>query len=239
MLGDDKFFNHLFANLLKFIYKLLILNKKYKFLIGYCNFKRCTHKAQYFCLMELFMARLTVHTPDTAPEKAKERMQAVQKANGFIPNLIGVLANSPNALAFYQEVGKMNSSNSLTAEEVEVVQITAAAHNGCDFCVAGHTKIGTLRLKMPNDVLEALRNRTNIDSNEKYQALAQFTMQLIDKRGAVSDEELAAFKAAGYNDQNVLDVVMGVALATLCNYANNVGKTDINPELVDYAPKHG
>ncbi|OOR93770.1 alkylhydroperoxidase [Moraxella caviae] len=183
------------------------------------------------------MARLTVHTLDTVPSEAKARMEAVQKANGFIPNLIGVLSNSPQALAFYQEVGKMNGSNSLTAEEVEVVQITAAAHNGCDFCVAGHTKIGTLRLKMPNDVLEALRNRTNIDSNEKYQALAQFTMQLIDKRGAVSDEELAAFKAAGYNDQNVLDTIMGVALATLCNYANNVGKTDINPELIDYAPK--
>lgn len=183
------------------------------------------------------MARLTVHTTETAADEAKARMEAVQKANGFIPNLIGVLANSPQALAFYQEVGKMNGSNSLTPEEVEVVQITAAAHNGCDFCVAGHTKIGTLRLKMPTPVLEALRNRTAIDDNLKYQALAQFTMQLIDKRGQVSDEELSAFKSAGYDDQNVLDVIMGVALATLCNYANNVGKTDINPELIDYAPK--
>lgn len=184
------------------------------------------------------MARLTVHTLGTVPNEAQSRMETVQKANGFIPNLIGVLANSPQALEFYQEVGKMNSKNSLSAEEVEVVQITAAAHNGCDFCVAGHTKIGTLRLKMPNDVLEALRNRTDIDGNEKYQALAQFTMQLIDKRGQVSDEELSAFKAAGYNDQNVLDVVMGVALATLCNYANNVAQNEINPELADYAPKH-
>lgn len=183
------------------------------------------------------MARLTVHTLDTVSADAKARMEAVQKNNGFIPNLIGVLANSPQALAFYQEVGKMNGSNSLSPEEVEVIQITAAAHNGCDFCVAGHSKIGTLRLKMPAAVLEALRNRTAIEENAKYQALAQFTMQLIDKRGQVSDEELSAFKAAGYNDQNVLDVIMGVALATLCNYANNVGKTDINPELADYAPK--
>ncbi|UNU73672.1 carboxymuconolactone decarboxylase family protein [Moraxella nasovis] len=184
------------------------------------------------------MARLTVHSLETAPNEAKTRMENVQKANGFIPNLIGVLANSPQALEFYQEVGKMNAANSLTAEEVEVVQITAAAHNGCDFCVAGHTKLGTLKLKMPNDVLEALRNRTAIDSNEKYQALAQFTMSLIDNRGAVSDEALNTFKAAGYNDQNVLDVVMGVALATLCNYANNVAKTDINKELLEFAPKH-
>lgn len=80
------------------------------------------------------MARLTVNTVETAPEKAKERIEAVQKANGFIPNLIGVLSNSPQALEMYQEVGKMNSRNSLTPEEIEVVQITTAAHNGCDFC---------------------------------------------------------------------------------------------------------
>lgn len=182
------------------------------------------------------MARLTVNTLETAPEKAKERMEMVQKANGFIPNLIGVLANSPQALEMYQEVGKINSKSSLTPEEIEVVQITAAAHNGCDFCVAGHTKIGTLKLKMPENVLNALRARTTIEDNAKYQALAQFTMQLIDKRGKVSDEELAAIKAAGYSEQNILDVVLGVALATLCNYANNVAQNDINPELQAYAP---
>lgn len=182
------------------------------------------------------MARLTVNTLETAPEQAKERMEMVQKANGFIPNLIGVLANSPQALEMYQEVGKINSRSSLTPEEIEVVQITAAAHNGCDFCVAGHTKIGTLKLKMPENVLNALRARTTIEDNAKYQVLAQFTMQLIDKRGKVSDEELAAVKAAGYSEQNILDVVLGVALATLCNYANNVAQNDINPELQAYAP---
>lgn len=182
------------------------------------------------------MARLAVNTVETAPEKAKERIAAVEKANGFIPNLIGVLSNSPQALEMYQEVGKMNSRNSLTPEEIEVVQITAAAHNGCDFCVAGHTKVGT-KLKMPETILNALRDRTTIDDNTKYQALAQFVMQLMDKRGQVSDQELQAIKDAGYNDTNILDIVMGVALATLCNYANNVAKTDINPELQAFAPK--
>lgn len=181
------------------------------------------------------MARLTVHTKDSAPEGAKARIEAVQKANGFIPNLIGVLANSPNALAMYQEVGKLNSANSLSAEEVEVVQITAAAHNGCDFCVAGHTKLSKMKLRMSDEVVNALRTRTDID-NPKYQALAQFTMHLIDTRGQVSDEALADFKKVGYSDANVLDVVMGVALATLCNYANNVAKTDINAELQAFAP---
>ena len=182
------------------------------------------------------MARLTVNTVESAPEQAKERIAMVQKANGFIPNLIGTLANSPQALEMYQEVSKMNARNSLTPEEIEVVQITAAVHNGCDFCVAGHTKIGTKLLKMPENVLNALRTRTTIEDNAKYQALAEFTVQLIDNRGKVSDSELQAIKDAGYSEQNILDVVMGVALATLCNYANNVAQNDINPELQAFAP---
>ncbi len=182
------------------------------------------------------MARLTVNTVESAPEQAKERIAMVQKANGFIPNLIGTLANSPQALEMYQEVSKMNARNSLTPEEIEVVQITAAVHNGCDFCVAGHTKIGTKLLKMPENILNALRTRTTIEDNAKYQALAEFTVQLIDNRGKVSDGELQAIKDAGYSEQNILDVVMGVALATLCNYANNVAQNDINPELQAFAP---
>ena len=91
------------------------------------------------------MSRLTIHTVETAPEAAKPRVEAVLKNNGFIPNLIGVLANAPEALAFYQEVGKLNAANSLTDGEVEVVQIIAARTNECGFCVAGHTKLATLK----------------------------------------------------------------------------------------------
>ena len=50
------------------------------------------------------MSRLTIHTVETAPEAAKPRVEAVLKNNGFIPNLIGVLANAPEALAFTKKL---------------------------------------------------------------------------------------------------------------------------------------
>ncbi len=48
------------------------------------------------------MARLTVHSVESAPEAAKARVETALKNNGFLPNLIGVLANAPAALAMYQ-----------------------------------------------------------------------------------------------------------------------------------------
>ena len=96
------------------------------------------------------MSQFQIHTIESAPEEAKDALKAVQNANGFIPNLIGVLANAPTALETYRTVGGINGRNSLTGAEREVVQITAAVVNGCGFCVAGHTKpCVTTRIILP------------------------------------------------------------------------------------------
>lgn len=180
------------------------------------------------------MSRLAIQTIDSAASDAAERLASAEKATGFLPNLLGVLANAPTALETYQLVGGINARGSLSAAEREVIQITAARRNGCNFCVAGHTKIARKKVKMPDDIVEALRD-TEALSDPKLNALARFTLALIEQRGKVSDAELDDFLAAGYNHENVLDVVLGVSLSTLCNYANNVAQTPINPELQAYA----
>lgn len=180
------------------------------------------------------MTRLTVQTLETAAPEAVERLQNAHKANGFIPNLLGVLANAPTALETYQVVGAINGRTSLSPAEREVIQITAASRNGCGFCVAGHTKLSLKALKLDEKLVADLRAINPLD-DPKLNALARFTLALIDQRGQVSDEQLQEFLAAGYNEQQVLEAVLGVSLATLCNYANNVAQTLINPELQDFA----
>lgn len=180
------------------------------------------------------MSKFQIHTIDTAPEAAKEALQAVKNNNGFIPNLIGVLANAPTALETYRTVGAINQRTSLTPTEREVVQITVAVANGCGFCVAGHTAISIKQIKMPDELLQALRKATPIQDN-KLDTLARFTLAVINTKGKVGEILLNEFFAVGYTQQNALDVVLGVSLASLCNYANNLADTPINPELQPYA----
>jgi len=180
------------------------------------------------------MSRFPIQTLDSAPDEAKERLANAQKANGFLPNLLGVLANAPTALETYQVVGAINARSSLSAAEREVVQITAAARNGCGFCVAGHTAIARKKLSMPEETIQALRGIDALD-DPKLNALARFTLAVIDHKGQVGDADLQAFLDAGYNQQSALEVVLGVSLATLCNYANNLAQTPINPELQPFA----
>ena len=88
---------------------------------------------------------------------------------------------------------------------------------------------------MSPDLLEALRNSTPIDDDPKLDTLAKFTIAVINTKGRVGDEALADFFEAGYTQENALDVILGVSLASLCNYANNMADTPINPELQQYA----
>lgn len=180
------------------------------------------------------MNRLTLHSLDTAPEASRERLQTAIRTNGFLPNLIGVLANAPVALETYQVVGGINARTGLSPEEREVVQITAAKLNGCDFCVAGHTALARKKLAMPEDIIEALRT-TRALGDERLNTLARFTIDVMTNKGDVDDATLQALFDAGYTEANALEVVLGVSLATLCNYANNLARTPINPELQAYA----
>ncbi|EFU67099.1 carboxymuconolactone decarboxylase family protein [Aggregatibacter segnis] len=181
------------------------------------------------------MSQFPIHTIETAPEAAKEALKAVQNVNGFIPNLIGVLANAPTALETYRTVGGINGRNSLTAVEREVVQITAAVVNGCGFCVAGHTKIALKLLKLEEALVNQIRSTARIQQDAKLDALARFTLTVILQKAKLTQAQQQAFYDAGYTKENALDVVLGVSLATLCNYANNLADTPINPELQPFA----
>lgn len=181
------------------------------------------------------MTRLTVHSAASAPEGSRGLVEKVQAANGFVPNLIGVLANAPEALETYLTVSQINARGALSLAEREVVQITAARIHGCDFCVAGHTKVALRQAKLPDAAVIALQNGADTGNGE-LDAVRRFTELVIAKRGAVDDAALAAFRAAGYDEQQALDVVLGVGLATLCNFANNLARNTVNPELQAFLP---
>ena len=179
------------------------------------------------------MPNLPLQTIDSAPQEARELLTNAQKANGYLPNLLGVLANAPVALETYLTVSRINARASLSLAEREVVQITAAATHGCGFCVAGHTAIAYKQARLDEATVDSLRRLGHVP-DERLEAVARFTKAVIAERGRVGGADLETFKAAGFTDRAALEVVLGVSLATLCNFANNLGGAPLNPELEPY-----
>lgn len=169
----------------------------------------------------------------TPPRAARPFLQTALNNSGYIPNLLGVLANAPAALETYLTVSGLNAKASLGLPEREVVQLVAATTHGCDFCVAGHTAVARNKARLPEPVIEALRARGELP-DARYEALADFTRAVIASRGAVTDEQFEAFRAAGFDQAQALEVILGVSLATLCNFANVFARTPLNAELEQY-----
>lgn len=179
------------------------------------------------------MSRIPLHDLESAPEGAQRLLTQALKANGYLSNLLALLAHSPAALETYLTVSAINAKAGLSLEEREVVQLIAATTHGCAFCVAGHSAIATNKVQMDAAQLSALREGRRLD-NSRLETLAQFTRAVIHHRGRVSDGELAAFREAGFSDAHALEVVLGVSLATLCNFANNLGQPALNEQLAAY-----
>ncbi|MCC7322006.1 MAG: carboxymuconolactone decarboxylase family protein [Rubellimicrobium sp.] len=180
------------------------------------------------------MSRLPLRSLENAPAEAISALETAQSNIGFVPNLLRVLANAPVVLESYQTLGALNARAGLDLAAREAVQLTAAVQNDCGFCVAGHTLVATHRAGLEPGVISALRDSGTVP-DARLDAVARFTESVIATRGAVSDAELASFKAAGFDDAAALEVVLGVSLATLCNFANNLARPDLNPQLAPYA----
>ena len=169
-------------------------------------------------------------TSEQASEEAKQRLINAEKVNGFSSNLLGVLAYAPTALEMYQTVSEINSRSSLNVQEREVVQLVAATDNGCKFCVAGHTALAKNKAKLAPEIIQALRDQSEL-SDDRLNALSTFTRQALLTKGAVDEQITNAFFEAGFTEQNALDVLLGLSLATLCNYANSLARTELNSQL--------
>lgn len=179
--------------------------------------------------------RLTLHSLETAPEASKPFVERAIRNNGYLPNLIGVLASAPVALEAYLTVGEINARASLSLAEREVVQITAARLHGCEFCIAGHSAIALKKAGFVAAAVVALQ-QGRPTGEARLDAVQAFTTAVIAARGAVSEGALAEFRAAGYGDPQALEVVLGVSLATLCNFANVLADSPVNPQLAPYRP---
>ena len=179
------------------------------------------------------MPSFTIHTIDSAPPAARGTLGAARKKFGFLPNLLGELAAAPSALSAYVTLNELLASSSLRPVEQQVVLIAASVANGCTYCVAAHTT-GLKSAGLPDDQIEALREGRHLADN-KLQALRALTTAIVDRRGRLNEGELQKFLNAGFTQDQVLEVLVGIAMKTLSNYTNHIADTPLDMQLQPFA----
>jgi uncharacterized peroxidase-related enzyme len=142
----------------------------------------------------------------------------LQKGLGFIPNLYAYYAKNETALGDYLTL--QNRKSTLSAKERETINLVTSQINGCRYCQSAHTALGKMNGFTDEQIIDIRKGSASFDS--KLDALAKFTASVVEHRGRATEESKEAFFAAGYDEANMIDVVVVIGDKIISNYLHNL-----------------
>ncbi len=167
---------------------------------------------------------------DASPAASRPLLEAVGKQLGVVPNMFRLVSNSPAALEGYLALSGALKKGKLPAQTHERIALAVAEFNGCSYCLSAHTYLGKNLAKL--DDAEIAANREGSSGDPEADAAVRFAVKVARQRGHVGEDDVRAVKAAGYDDGQVIEIVLHVALNTWTNYINEVARTDIDFPVV-------
>jgi uncharacterized peroxidase-related enzyme len=177
------------------------------------------------------MSRIPAIDPATATGTVKTLLDGVHKGLGVTPNMFRVAAQSTSVLEALTSMFGAASKGHLSAKTREAIALTVSEVDACDYCLSAHSLLGKGAGLTEGDLGKA---REGVADDARLAATLAFARLVTEKRGRVSDEDVAVVRRAGLSDAEVLDVVANVALTTFTNYLNEVAKTEIDFPVVTH-----
>jgi len=171
------------------------------------------------------MARIAIPTKETTPAATKPILERYERNLGVTPNFFSLIARSPDVLSAEANMHAI-LGKSLGHDTRERIHIMTAEVNGCNYCLSVHTYVGGKFNKMSKEDMEM--NRDGHSTDPKADAAVQFAYQVAKNRGHVTDADFAAVRAAGFSDEQIIDIVAETAFSFTTNLFNNTFQTDID-----------
>ena len=141
-------------------------------------------------MLSQYKLSLPALTAETAASNANVLLKGAQANYGFVPNMFTYMANSPGLLAtYFLGHDQFRADSGFSAIEQEVVFLTVAVENGCEYCVSAHSLVADAMSKVPVAVTNAIRDG-NTPPDAKLAALSAFTRTIVAKRGLTTRNDV-------------------------------------------------
>lgn len=178
------------------------------------------------------MAKLKLENLNNS-QLTDEILENTQKGLGFVPNMyISMGGNTALLDAYTYSYKSFRTNSGFTPVEQEVVFLSVAYENDCEYCMAAHSFIGDKMTKVPTEVTDAIRNGKQVPDT-KLAALSKLTRSLTATRGNVTQEEVNEFLAVGYKETHVLGILAGIAVKTMSNYSNHLTEPKLDAVFLE------
>jgi uncharacterized peroxidase-related enzyme len=171
------------------------------------------------------MSRINVITQESADAEQKALLDAIQGKLGMVPNFLGILAHSTDALKAFLGLHGIAESGRLDPQTRERIALVVAQGNSCEYCVSAHTAIG---LKAGLSGAEIKANRVGTSQDAKAAAAVAFAQALNSNLGEVTQAEFDAVREAGYGDDEIVEIITHVGMNILTNLVGKATRVDID-----------
>jgi alkylhydroperoxidase family enzyme len=179
------------------------------------------------------MSIFEVQTIDGAPEGSRAPLERLQQVFGMVPNVAGIIANSPVLAKIFVPLFEGAYAGTFTEAEIQTLLLTNAVTNSCAWAVAFHSYLAIKAGLDPGDV-EAIRQR-RAPKEPRTAALSAYARDLIEKRGHVGDAAVEAFLSAGFKPDQALETLAVSAASTITNYALTIAEPPLEPIFQEHA----
>lgn len=169
------------------------------------------------------MAKFTVPTAEQVSPENQENFIAIKKAIGMVPNLYATIAYSNHGLSRY--LAFQSAKTSLSNKEKESVNLVVSEVNGCIYCQSAHTVLGKMNGFSEEEIL---RLRSGSSSDAKLNALVTLAKDITKSKGHASSSNLDAFYAVGYDNGNLVDVILQISDKIAMNYLHNLTEIPVD-----------
>ncbi|HEY7306150.1 MAG TPA: carboxymuconolactone decarboxylase family protein [Bryobacteraceae bacterium] len=139
----------------------------------------------------------------------------------------GTFANSPALLEAYMALDAAFEKTRLSPTERQLVLLAVSVENACRYCTAAHSTVLKQFLRVPPEVVAAVRSGSPV-SDHKLNVLVNLTREIVSARGYVDQQTIDSFLAASYQKEQVLEVLIGVALKTISNYTDHLSPNEVD-----------
>lgn len=153
----------------------------------------------------------------------------VEKAYGWVPNLIKEMSASVPTVQVYLSGQEALAKGSLTPKEQQAVQLTVSAFNSCHYCQAAHAWIGQ-KVRIASDDVAAIRTGQS-PRDSSLASIVETTRLILEKRGWLSEDEIRKAEANGITKTRLYEIISYIGLKTITNYINHIAHTPMDAQL--------
>ena len=169
------------------------------------------------------MKTFNVPTREQVSPANQNHFDSLSKALGMVPNLYAMIGHSETGLGRY--LAFQGGKSSLSNKEKEAVNLVVSEVNGCRYCQSAHTVLGKMNGFTESEILDL---RAGNSSNEKLDALVSLAKVITENKGRVDSTVVDVFYAAGYNDGNLVDLILQISDKIAMNYLHNLTQIKID-----------